>query len=84
MKVRVITAKDCPKCRMYVRNLVTVKFAYEIYDGDAEENQEQLDAWKVEEFPVIQLLDNDGKLHYQFPPGAVAPRVIEAQIRRFE
>lgn len=82
--VRIIKSKDCTNCQSYLPRLDKQGYAYEVYDGDAPENQEELDKWGVEEFPVIQLISRDDtgtvQIEYQWPPGKMlAPRFIDVQ-----
>lgn len=77
LRVRVIVSKNCKVCKVYLPRLDKVNYSYETYDGDAKENQRQLDEWKIVEFPVVQIVDADGNLLHQFPKGPLAPRAID-------
>ena len=68
MRVRIVKSENCKLCQIYIASLKKQNFDFDIYDGDAEENQKQLDEWKVFEFPVVQIVDGDAIL-YQFPHG---------------
>lgn len=84
LKTRILKSDDCPKCRVYLSQLEKQKYQYEVYDGDAIENQKQLDEWKVNTFPVVQIIDDNGKVLYQFLPGNISPRVIEFKKAQLE
>jgi len=79
-KVRVITSKKCPKCKVYVSRLRRAEMAFETYDSDAQENQPLLDQWKIEEVPVVQILSSSGAVAFQFPTGTFSPRAIKHKI----
>lgn len=83
--VRIVKSNDCDQCKLYLPRLDKQGFVYETYDGDAAENQVQLDKWNIEQFPVIQIISRvdgdtgDARVEYQFPPGkTLAPATIES------
>lgn len=69
LNVRVITSEECPKCKSYKEELDAAKFSYTVFDADAEENQDQLDKWYIDDMPVVQIVDESGNVKVQFPPG---------------
>lgn len=82
--VRIIKSNDCTNCQSYLPRLDKQGYTYEVYDGDAPENQDELDKWGVDEFPVIQLIsrddDGDVQIEYQWAPGKmISPRFIDVQ-----
>lgn len=81
--MRIVKSNDCDQCKLYLPRLDKQHFVYETYDGDAPENQAQLDKWNIEIFPVVQIIsrdeDGDTRVEYQFPPGkTLAPATIES------
>lgn len=81
MRVRIIKSEDCPICRSYIRRLNKENFQFELMDGDADENQDFLDEWNVEEYPVVQILNDNGDVLHSFPKGTWSPRAIRAKIK---
>lgn len=85
MLVRIITKESCPKCKSYLQRLDAQGFQYFKYDADADANQKQLDEWKVDEIPVVQVLSADQtKVLHQFAPGTFSPRAINYKIKELE
>jgi arsenate reductase-like glutaredoxin family protein len=80
MKVRIIKTKKCLICESYLPRLNKQGFEYTVYDADNPANEKELDEWKIEKMPVIQLVDDDGAVKYQFPPGTFSPRAINHRI----
>jgi len=80
---RVITSKNCPKCKFYTKVLSMQKYEYEIYDADLDENSEQLDKWKITSMPVVQIVEHqdngDSVVMHQFVPGQISTRAIETK-----
>ena len=56
------------------------------YDADAEENQDDLDTWKIVKLPVVQIVDvkEDGTQEwiFQFAPGKLSTRSIDTKIKQ--
>lgn len=79
--VRIVKSNECDNCKIYIPRLQKQGFSFEIYDGDAPDNQKSLDAWHINEFPVVQIVSKDVNgvlmIEHQFPPGHMpAPRII--------
>ena len=54
-----------------------------IYDADLKENQPQLDLWKINAMPVVQIVKEENgntEMVFQFPPGSLSTRLIETKI----
>ena len=86
LKTRVIIVpKGCNFCKTYIKILNNQKFPFETYDGDVKENQDDLDKWKVNAFPVVQIIDGNKVVH-QFPyrQGGWAPRLIKGKMAELE
>lgn len=83
-QVRVIKSEGCFKCKNYLKILTAQKYSFVIYDADLPENQKQLDDWKIDAMPVVQIIDqkNDGttEIVFQFAPGRWSTRSIDAKI----
>jgi hypothetical protein len=82
LKARVIKSAGCFRCKSYLKELKARQFDHLIYDADLQENQEQLDKWKVNMMPVIQIVDDEAefKVVHQFPPGRWSIKSINAKI----
>lgn len=85
LKPRVIKSAGCARCRIYLKTLAKQKYEHLIYDADLKENQKELDEWKINMMPVIQIVDvkDDGTQEkvFQFPPGQFSSRSIDAKIK---
>ncbi len=86
--VRIVKSDDCLICASYIPRLQKQGYEFEIYDGDAPQNEKQLDEWKIDEFPVVQIVYRDGDnevVKHQFPPGKTyAPRLIDMKKQQIE
>jgi len=87
LRVRIIASKTCEKCKHYMHRLRKQGFGFEFYDGDADENQDQLDEWLVEDFPVVQIVEEvEGVdlVRYQCAPGTFSPRFLNRKIKEIQ
>lgn len=83
MFVRVISSKECHKCQDYKNELDSLGFKFVIFDADAEENQQQLDAWYIDDMPVVQIVQPETNIVlYQFPPGKQKVSIIQFKINQ--
>lgn len=80
MIVRIASSQNCPICKSYLNRLDKLGFKYQVLDADDIENKEFLDQQHIFELPVVQILDSDGRLKWQFPHGEYSPRAINAKI----
>lgn len=78
--VRIIKSENCWICKRYIPQLTKSGLQFELFDGDALENAALLDGWKIESFPVIQILDKDKNVAYQFPSGTFSNRSINFKL----
>lgn len=74
-KVRILTQDECPKCKSFINRLSQQNFEFETLT-ETPENSKDFDSWKIEEFPVVQILV-DGKVASQMPPGTYSPQFIQ-------
>lgn len=85
---RIIKSEHCAFCKTYLPRLQKQNYPFEIYDGDDPNNSAELDAWLIDQFPVVQIIERqtDGtvKVLHQFPPGSLAPRHIEYKKQEIE
>lgn len=85
LKPRIIKSINCDRCRIYLKQLAAQKYEHLIYDADLPENTKELDGWKINVMPVIQIVDvkEDGTQEtvHQFPPGPYSPRIVDAKIK---
>ena len=84
LKFRIIKSNTCKKCIFYIPQLQQQGYQFDIYDGDAPENQKQLDEWRITEFPIVQIVDENNNLIEQCYPGPIAGRLILAKIKHLE
>ena len=84
VKVRIVKNRDCKICEVYLPRLDEIGFLYEIYDAEEPGREQQLDEWKIDEMPVVQVVDDAGAVLYQFPPGTIAARAIKYKMRQLE
>jgi glutaredoxin len=80
MIVRIISSKNCSKCKGYLSRLDKQGFKYQVYDSDDPANKKQLDEWRITDLPVIQIVDDGGNVAYPFPAGTYSTRFINAKI----
>jgi len=85
LKARVIKSKNCPRCAAYLTRLNKLKFPYITYDV-AEGNKEDLDKWRIIDIPIVQLVDETGRVHFQFKyvQQGWSPRAIKHKIKEIE
>lgn len=87
LKPRIIKSAGCPRCKIYLKTLAKQGYEHLIYDADLPQNQKELDQWKINMMPVVQIVEEkDGSYDvvHQFPPGQFAPRAINAKIKALE
>ena len=74
--------------RRDLKQVVKEEKEFVIYDADKadEEGKKMLDTWRVADMPIIQIVDDDGKIHYQFPfvDQGMSPRSINHMISQKE
>ena len=66
MKPRIIGVKSCKHCMRLVKNYEKLKVDFEYWDGERDDLQDILDEMKISEFPVVQIIDDNGKLLYPY------------------
>lgn len=85
LKPRIIKSAGCPRCKIYLKTLARQEYEHIIYDADLKENQKELDEWKINMMPVVQIVDvkDDGtqKVVFQFAPGQWSARHINTKIK---
>ena len=85
LKPRIIKKEGCFKCKNYIKALNKQGYEFLIFDADLKENQKQLDEWKIDAMPIVQIVDvkEDGTeiKVYQYPPGRWATRQIDDKIK---
>ena len=84
LSTRIIKSNHCDVCERYLERLNKQGFKYELYDGDDLKNEAQLDEWKVEKFPVVQIIKPNGEIVYQFSVGTFSPRMINYKIEQLQ
>ena len=85
LKPRIIKSTSCPRCKLYLKTLTKQGYEHLIYDADLKENEKELDGWKINMMPVVQIVDvkDDGtqEMVFQFLPGQFSPRHIDNKIK---
>jgi len=86
--VRIIKTQECSICEMWLPRLDQQGFLYETFDADALGNQKQLDEWKIDDLPVVQIVnranDDTETVKYQFAPGSWSVRAIKHKMSQVE
>ena len=68
LKIQIITSIQCLFCEAFLKRLSKVSFTdYEEYDADDDENKSKLDAWRITDMPIVQIVDEEGQVKYRFP-----------------
>ena len=85
LKPRIIKSVNCDRCCIYLKQLNAQNYEHLIYDADLPENTKELDSWKINNMPVIQIVDvkenGTQEMIHQFPPGPYCARIINAKIK---
>lgn len=85
LKPRIIKASACARCKIYLKTLSKQNYEYIVYDADEKGNQKELDEWKINVMPVVQIVNvkDDGtqQMVFQFAPGQWSPRHINNKIK---
>ena len=89
VSVRIIKSNDCLICAGYIPRLQKQGYEFEIYDGEDPVNDAQLDEWKIDIFPVVQIISRDTNdkvtVEHQFAPGKTfGPKLIDAMKSQVE
>lgn len=84
MRVRIIKSETCNQCRVYMKRLQKNNFQFETLDGDDPKFKEQLDAWKIDKYPVVQIIDKDDNVLWQFPSGTFSIFTINSKIKEMQ
>ncbi len=83
--IRVIESIDCWKCKAFLKGLDQQGVAYKKYSADDSKNEAQLDAWNIDDLPVVQLIEpNTNEVKWTFPPGGVSMRTVRYKIKDLE
>lgn len=82
---RVIKSNNCARCQAYTNRLDALKFPYLVYNVDnvTSEQQKELDTWRITDMPIVQLVDDTGKVVEQMPfvEQGWSPRAIKHKIQ---
>jgi glutaredoxin len=68
MKIRIIGVEGCKNCKKLIQTYNSLKVDFEYWDGERDDLQKQLDIMKVFDFPVIQIVDDKGKILWASDP----------------
>ena len=83
MKARLIGVSTCKNCRNIADSWRRQNIDFDYWDGDQDDLQDKLDEMKVKKFPVIQIVDDDGKVLYTWD-NALYPRGVSYQTVRMQ
>ena len=75
MRPRIIGVKTCRWCRQLVKNYTKQKVDFEYWDGERDDLQDTLDKMNIDDFPIVQIIDDDGKVLYPYDR-AIYPRGV--------
>jgi len=88
LRARIIKSDNCPRCKSYLERLKKLKFEHLIYNVDdaTPEQKKDLDGWRIIDMPVVQIVDDEGKVVDQMPFVATgwSPRAIKHRIKEIE
>lgn len=85
LKPRIIKKKDCARCAAYIQHLDLMKVEYLTYDVE-EGNTADLDKWHINDLPIVQIVDENGEVRFQFlySKNGWSPRSIRYKIAELE
>lgn len=81
MQIRVIKSDSCKTCKNYLQNLSKAGISYVTMDGNDPALESQMDEWKISKMPVVQILNKDNTVAFQFQPGAISIKFIQMKIK---
>ena len=87
MKPRIIGVASCKFCRRLVKSYEAKKVDFEYLDGDRDDLQKMLDEKKIDDFPVVQIVDNGNVLYtydYEIYPRGVSYARVKSKIEKME
>ena len=82
MSIRVIGVDTCKHCRNLVKKYNAQKVDYEYWDGDDENIKPKLNKMGILDFPVIQIVDNKGRVIHTFDRALYPNGVSYATVKR--
>ena len=62
VKPRIIGVKSCKNCKALVSSYQNQGVDFEYWDGDRDDLQDKLDNMNINDFPVVQIIDDNGKV----------------------
>ena len=60
--LRVFGSDDCERCKVYLPALKEAGIDFVFIDAEAEENDDLCEEFDIDELPVTQVVDDDGKV----------------------
>lgn len=87
MRIRIIGVDTCNRCKSLVKNYRNLGIDFEYWDGEKDELQSELDKMKINDFPVIQILDDNKVLWATDPilqPSGVSYKKLKIIMERLE
>jgi len=62
MFIRVFVSDDCERCKVYIPALENAKISFILIDAEAEENDDLCEEHDIDELPVTQIVEDDGRI----------------------
>jgi len=88
MKPRIIGVKTCRFCQRLVKSYKKQGVDFEYWDGDRDDLQDELDKMKINDFPVVQIIDDNKNVIYTYDYGiysrGVSCRIVKAKMKQLE
>ena len=81
MKVRLIGLETCKKCQFLKKNYSEQSLDFEYWDANEKELQDTLDLMKIEDVPVIQIVDDSENILWSTDPKIYPNGVSVAKIK---
>jgi len=89
VKIRIIGVETCKNCKALVKSYEKLGVNFDYWDGDRHDFQDALDEMKIDDFPVVQIVSDDGKKvlwmtdHALYPRG-VSYKKVKREIERLK
>ena len=81
MKPRIIGVESCKNCRRLKKSYENQKVDFEYWDGEKKELQKKLDEMNIDDFPVVQIIDDNGTVVYPYDQKIYPKGVSYARVK---
>lgn len=82
MKPRLIGVATCKNCCRLKKIWEKQNIDFEYWDGDRDDLQKELDRMNINDFPVIQIIDNNQNILYTFDNVVYPKGVSYAKVKQ--